>query len=179
MLWVAKTLVTLAGAMATPPQPPRIDGSWRATLPGAVRTENGIQTVESTTTADLQLLRCGDAVIGSVRRATSSVSRSLRGMLYGTSLVLEGKAPARTNVNGQDYEVTLVVTYKLQVVGDSLHGTTETQLEKGSAGVALPGVEQAPLPMHAVRAPAPTGEPLVCRDPAGATPAPQPPLSLR
>lgn len=148
--WVpAAALFLLAAAR----QPATLSGTWQATVPEAVRNQDGLLTVESTTTAMLELAVRGDSVTGTIRRGASRVSRPVAGVIRGNAVTLEGATRARAYVNGVDHELALVITYRFTLKGDTLRGTVETRRADPKDDFTLPGVEQDPLPIVAVRVP--------------------------
>jgi hypothetical protein len=154
------------GMSTAPVQPASITGTWNAQVPEAVRNEDGVQTVESTVAAVLRLEAKGDSVSGTITRGKATIARPLKGTVKGSAVTLLGQTKARVYTNGAEHELNIIATYRLTLSGDTLRGTIETKLDSASAaaGAMLPGVEQSPMPIVAVRtanAPAPPPPPHV------------------
>lgn len=129
-----------------------IIGTWLVQLPDAVRNQDGVQTVVSTTTATLVLEARGDSLIGTLTRGQSGIARAVRGTLKGSQATLQADTKARVMANGEEHTLSLITTFRFTLEGDSMRGTSETRFDPSAKpAVLLPGVEQEPMPVTASR----------------------------
>jgi hypothetical protein len=146
---IAVALFTIAGPIAA--QSPAT-GTWSIQLPDAVRNEDGVQTVVSTTTAVLILTARGDSLVGTLTRANSTTPRAVRGAANGAQITLLADTKARAMMNGEEQTFALITTFRLTLDGNTLRGTSETSFDPASKpATPFPGVEQAPVPVTATR----------------------------
>jgi hypothetical protein len=127
-------------------------GTWTAQVPDAVRNEDGVQTVVSTTTAILILEARGDSLFGTLSRAKSPTPRAVRGSVKGALVTLQAETKARAMMNGEEQTFALITTFRFTLDGDTLRGTSETSFDPASKpAMPFPGVEQSPVPVTATR----------------------------
>lgn len=156
----ARTLTLLAAILSTAAAPlsaqASIAGTWTAVVPDAVKNEDGVQSVISTTTATLVLEMRGDSVVGTFKRLKSPVARAIAGTVSGATVVLHANTQARMILNGEEQTLALITTYRFTLDGYTLRGTSETKIDPASkpptmAAMMATGVEQSPVPVTATR----------------------------
>ncbi len=146
---LAFSLAALAAPLAAQPS---IVGTWSVRLPDAVRNQDGVQTVVSTTTATLVLEARGDSVVGTLTRSQSGVPRAVRGTVTGSQATLQADTKARVMTNGEEHTLSLITTFRFTLDGDSMRGTSETRLDPSAKpAIEFPGVEQEPVQVTATR----------------------------
>ncbi|MCC6244220.1 MAG: hypothetical protein IT353_15360 [Gemmatimonadaceae bacterium] len=141
----------LSASIATIMPQSRLAGTWTAELPQAVRTEDGVVSVESTTPGTLVLEMRGDSVFGTLMRGRGPTARPLRGKITDNKVVLVAQSLARVYADGGENTLALLTTFRLTLNGNAMTGTIETSRDPSSPPITLPGVEQPPLPVTVKR----------------------------
>ncbi|MCC6245197.1 MAG: hypothetical protein IT353_20300 [Gemmatimonadaceae bacterium] len=131
---ICAAFLSMASATA-PTQPHAIVGDWTMQLPGAVRMENGEQTI-TYVKGTLNVVAQGDSLIATLatepvegRPARPPARMAVATSAAGGTVTFTPRSEATLNMNGEEVKRTSISTYAFTVTGDALKGTITRSIE--------------------------------------------------
>jgi hypothetical protein len=136
---VAATLPLLIAAR---PAAAQYAGVWEATVPAAIRNNNGVETPEGSVTITITIEQRGDSVFanwqrGAIEGRPDQPARKLTGVVKDGQLLLNGPAQDAKMRRGDEEEtIRMLTTYALKLTGDELAGTQKVTNEADGSTMA-------------------------------------------